>query len=164
MLQYLRTGAASKYVILVAAAVIVICAFKYYNKSHSHIHLLTNAAFGERKTNLGKCTKADKTSPVVDESVVQANFEVFGKVQGVFFRKHAKEKADSLGVRGWIKNSANGAGDTVVGQIEGARRAVDEMKIWLREVGSPASKISRAKFSNEFIKAEPTFDVFQIKQ
>lgn len=36
------------------------------------------------------------------------NFEVFGKVQGVFFRKYTKEKADSLGIRGWVYNDDSG--------------------------------------------------------
>lgn len=35
-------------------------------------------------------------------------FEVSGKVQGVFFRAHTQEVAESLGVTGWVKNLANG--------------------------------------------------------
>jgi len=35
-------------------------------------------------------------------------FEVFGKVQGVFFRKYTKEKADSLGIRGYVFNHDSG--------------------------------------------------------
>ena len=31
-----------------------------------------------------------------------------GKVQGVFFRVAAKEKADALGVTGWVKNTPEG--------------------------------------------------------
>lgn len=31
-----------------------------------------------------------------------------GKVQGVFFRTGAKEMADKLNVKGWVKNTAEG--------------------------------------------------------
>lgn len=31
-----------------------------------------------------------------------------GKVQGVFFRASAKEMADKLNVKGWVKNTAEG--------------------------------------------------------
>jgi acylphosphatase len=35
-------------------------------------------------------------------------FEVQGKVQGVFFRVHTKQKADELRVLGWVENHADG--------------------------------------------------------
>jgi len=34
---------------------------------------------------------------------------VSGKVQGVFFRVATKEKADELGVKGFVRNEANGS-------------------------------------------------------
>jgi len=42
-------------------------------------------------------------------------FEVSGRVQGVFFRKSTKEKADELGIWGWVRNTARG---TVEGEFE----------------------------------------------
>ncbi len=33
---------------------------------------------------------------------------VFGKVQGVFYRSSAKEKADEWGIRGFVRNEKNG--------------------------------------------------------
>ena len=38
-------------------------------------------------------------------ALVAVEFEVFGRVQGVFFRKFTNEKALSLGLRGWVKNT-----------------------------------------------------------
>jgi acylphosphatase len=49
--------------------------------------------------------------------VTQCRFEVFGKVQGVFFRAFTEKQAKSLGLVGWCANTSNG---TVVGVIEGA--------------------------------------------
>jgi acylphosphatase len=33
---------------------------------------------------------------------------VTGKVQGVFYRATAKKMAESMGIAGWVKNTANG--------------------------------------------------------
>lgn len=37
---------------------------------------------------------------------VRLSFEVFGKVQGVFFRKHTKATAESLGALRWMAATA----------------------------------------------------------
>ncbi|KAF5894600.1 acylphosphatase-2-like isoform X1, partial [Clarias magur] len=44
------------------------------------------------------------------------DFEVFGIVQGVFFRMHTEKEAKKLGVSGWVKNTREG---TVIGQVQG---------------------------------------------
>ena len=43
-------------------------------------------------------------------------YEVFGKVQGVFFRKYTKKEADKLKLTGWVMNTDKG---TVVGVADG---------------------------------------------
>lgn len=56
-----------------------------------------------------------------------ADFEVYGRVQGVFFRACTVEKANTLGVVGWVMNTHYG---TVKGVIQSARRdALDVMKV-----------------------------------
>ena len=78
--------------------------------------------------------------------LIHLDFEVFGKVQGVFFRKYTQKKGNELGLRGWIMNTTN---HTVKGQIEGDSRNVETMKNWLRTNGSPKSRIDKAVFSCE---------------
>lgn len=87
------------------------------------------------------------------------DFEVFGQVQRVFFRKCTQEQGKSLGLRGWCQNTPNG---TVVGAIQGPPEKVTEMKIWLQSVGSPASHIDKAEFKNERDIDEYTFTEFDI--
>ena len=88
------------------------------------------------------------------------DFEVFGKVQGVFFRKHTKRFADANGLRGWCKNTPSG---TVVGQAEGNASAIVDFKRWLLRTGSPKSRIQRAEFRAERDNAaEAQFDSFKI--
>merc|ERR1719310_2734627 len=71
-------------------------------------------------------------------SLLAVEFEVFGKVQGVFFRKYTNEKALSLGLMGWVKNTRDG---TVRGEMEGETSFVSAMKTWLEKTGSPMSRI-----------------------
>lgn len=71
-------------------------------------------------------------------------FEVFGRVQGVFFRKYTKQQADLLGITGWCRNTRD---DTVKGEIEGPEDKINQMKEWLEKTGSPSSHITRAVFS-----------------
>ncbi|XP_035904265.1 acylphosphatase-2 [Anopheles stephensi] len=72
------------------------------------------------------------------------DFEVFGTVQGVFFRKYTQKQASSLGIRGWCMNTRD---DTVKGQLEGEEKPMNEMKHWLQTKGSPSSRIDKAVFS-----------------
>ncbi|XP_017780530.1 PREDICTED: acylphosphatase-2-like [Nicrophorus vespilloides] len=78
--------------------------------------------------------------------LVTVNFEIFGKVQGVYFRKCTAKQARTLGLKGYCMNTDRG---TVQGTIQGADNRVAEMKNWLKEVGSPASRIDKAVFSSE---------------
>jgi len=95
---------------------------------------------------MAAAARASSTS----KGAVAVAFEVFGKVQGVFFRKHTHAKAEALGLSGWVKNTERG---TVQGEAQGPSPAVDEFRKWLSETGSPRSRIDRAEFKE--IAAKP---------
>ncbi|XP_063146188.1 acylphosphatase-1 isoform X1 [Candoia aspera] len=78
--------------------------------------------------------------------LVSVDYEVFGKVQGVFFRKHTQAQGKKLGVVGWVQNTNYG---TVQGQIQGPLVKVRHLQEWLQKTGSPKSRIDRAEFRNE---------------
>ncbi|CAG0883740.1 unnamed protein product [Cyprideis torosa] len=88
----------------------------------------------------------------------RSTFEVYGRVQGVYFRKHTVEKAESLGLRGYVLNTKRG---TVYGEMEGENKAVDQMKRWLRNEGSPKSHIEKAEFKDEKSIDKFSFDGFE---
>ena len=50
------------------------------------------------------------------------------QVQGVFFRQHTKEKANALGVVGWVQNTPR---DTVTGEVQGEAEAAEQMKVFI---------------------------------
>ncbi|XP_012156748.1 acylphosphatase-2 [Ceratitis capitata] len=101
-----------------------------------------------------------KETEMSTKQIFSLDFEVFGKVQGVFFRKHTEKQAKLLGLRGWCMNTSQG---TVRGQMEGALDKVNEMKFWLQSKGSPKSRIDKAVFSEMKEIPDYSFNAFTIK-
>ncbi|MEI6058770.1 MAG: acylphosphatase, partial [archaeon] len=76
---------------------------------------------------------------------------VSGTVQGVFFRQFCKEKADGLGLRGFVRNLTNGDVEII---IEGEEKAIKEM-VEICRVGPRHSlirdvQIEERKYSDDF--------------
>ena len=69
---------------------------------------------------------------------------VCGKVQGVNYRNSAKQEADRLGVKGFIKNESNG---DVYLELEGDEAALGAMIRWCR-IGPPKSRVSEIYFND----------------
>ncbi|XP_054826604.1 acylphosphatase-1 isoform X2 [Eublepharis macularius] len=80
------------------------------------------------------------------DGLISVDYEVFGKVQGVFFRKHTQAQGKKLGVVGWVQNTDYG---TVQGQIQGPVFKVRQLQEWLQKKGSPKSHIEKVDFRNE---------------
>jgi acylphosphatase len=59
--------------------------------------------------------------------MIAREITVRGKVQGVFYRASAKEKADEWGLWGWVKNEPD---DSVVIWVEGLEPEVLQMIDW----------------------------------
>ena len=81
----------------------------------------------------------------------QVHVIVSGRVQGVWYRASTKQKAEELGLVGWVKNTPEGDVEAV---FEGDPSLVEKMVAWCR-VGPPLAhvinvKINRKKSSGEF--------------
>lgn len=61
---------------------------------------------------------------------VRAHVYISGRVQGVFFRSSAEEKALELGIKGWVRNLRDGRVEAV---LEGEKEKVEEMLRWCHE-------------------------------
>jgi len=83
---------------------------------------------------------------------------VSGRVQGVFFRAHTKEKALELDIKGWVRNLPDGR---VEGVFEGEEERLNELIRWLKEGGPPLASIENLEILNEDYKGE--FSDFEIK-
>jgi len=78
-------------------------------------------------------------------SVWGFSFEVFGHVQGVYFRMHTEQKALALGLVGWVMNTKAG---TVKGVAQGNKDKLEIFRMWLSTEGSPMSKIERCEIKD----------------
>ncbi|XP_046977591.1 acylphosphatase-2-like [Vanessa cardui] len=105
--------------------------------------------------------KAHCSTATATMALRNIDFEVFGRVQGVFFRKYTKQQADKLQLKGWCRNTSRG---TVEGQMQGPSDKLEEMRNWLKNTGSPSSQIDKAEFKNDKDITEYTFSNFDIRR
>ncbi|MCH7605312.1 acylphosphatase [Patescibacteria group bacterium] len=89
---------------------------------------------------------------------VRAHILVSGRVQGVFFRRHAQDKAKELGLTGWAHNTIDGKVEIVA---EGKKEKIGEFLKWCRQ-GSSLAKVDDVEVEYEYPKGE--FDDFTIRE
>ena len=81
---------------------------------------------------------------------------IYGQVQGVFFRRSAKEAADGLGVKGWVKNRRDG---TVEIEAVGDKKSLEKFVNWCKK-GPPLSRVEKVEV--DWFKEGRDFDEFEI--
>ena len=83
-----------------------------------------------------------------------------GKVQGVFFRMNTNQKANELGIKGWVRNVSDG---TVEAIFEGEENNIKMLLDWCK------TKIQMARVDNlqienlEYLGEFDSFDVVRTK-
>jgi acylphosphatase len=81
-----------------------------------------------------------------------------GKVQGVFYRASAREKALSLGLTGWVKNTREGDVEIMA---SGKAENLEKFTQWCRQ-GPPQSKVTNV-ISGQ-VNVEEKFQGFSIQR
>jgi acylphosphatase len=81
----------------------------------------------------------------MSDDVVRRKVTAHGRVQGVFFRDSARDRAKTHGVAGWIRNTPDGAVEAV---LEGPPEAVDRVTRFL-ETGPPDAKVDRTEVDEQ---------------
>ena len=79
------------------------------------------------------------------DDTVRRRVRVEGRVQGVFFRDSARERAAAHGVSGWIANRRDGAVEAV---LEGSPEAVERMLRFL-ETGPRQARVDHVEVEEE---------------
>ncbi len=72
----------------------------------------------------------------------KAHIVVHGLVQGVSFRYYTDKQARTLGLRGWVRNRPDG---TVEIEAVGTDTMLDNLVVWCKKEGSPASRVDRVE-------------------
>jgi len=85
----------------------------------------------------------------------RAHVFISGRVQGVWFRAHTREKAEELGLSGWVRNLHDGRVEAV---FEGEDKEVDEMVKWCHR-GPPLSRVEKVDVEYEPPKGEKGFTI-----
>ncbi|MDH3263199.1 MAG: acylphosphatase [Paracoccaceae bacterium] len=88
---------------------------------------------------------------------VAKRVRVTGRVQGVWFRAWTRERAEALGLRGWVRNEADGS---VAALIAGPEAAVARMLGELGQ-GPPAAAVARVEAEDAEPPAGPGFAVLR---
>jgi acylphosphatase len=83
------------------------------------------------------------------------NITVKGRVQGVWFRKHTKMKADELDIQGFVKNLPNG--DVYI-EAEGTLLQLNAFIEWLHK-GSPHSRVYVVETETDELKGHKYFEI-----
>ncbi len=81
-----------------------------------------------------------------DDRTIARHLMVAGRVQGVFFRDSTRQQAQRRGVRGWVRNTADGSVET---WLEGAPEDVDAVQRWIREGGPSAASVDQVDATEE---------------
>jgi len=82
-------------------------------------------------------------------------FSIGGKVQGVFFRRRAKEKADELGLTGFVENREDGS---VFIFAEGMEDALQELEQWCHH-GPPGANVESVIVKNAEELGKQSFEI-----
>ncbi len=87
----------------------------------------------------------------------RAHAYISGQVQGVFFRDSAREKAQQLGLNGWVKNLPDGRVEAL---FEGPSERVREMVRWC-EQGPSQAEVEDVE--TEFEASEGDLTSFEVR-
>lgn len=87
--------------------------------------------------------------------MIAVDVRITGHVQGVFFRARTRERAEQLGVCGWVRNEADGS---VTGHFEGDEDAVAGLVDWCHE-GPSRAHVSTVRVTPSEVRGLDGFDV-----
>jgi acylphosphatase len=76
-----------------------------------------------------------------DPDIENCLFRIEGRVQGVGYREACVERAQALGLAGYVRNRRDGSVEVM---LQGRADAVARMEAWLNE-GPPPARVDRVK-------------------
>jgi acylphosphatase len=82
---------------------------------------------------------------------------IYGTVQGVFFRQSTKEKAEELGLSGFVRNEPDGS---VYLEAEGDPQRLGQLREWC-QVGPKRAQVTRVEAETGPAKG---YDRFEVKR
>lgn len=90
-------------------------------------------------------------------TVKHIRLRIKGRVQGVYFRVSAKEKATALGIKGMVRNEQDGS---VYAEAEGREEKLKEFEQWCM-LGPPGSRVDKVEKEEGPVRG---FEAFSIER
>lgn len=83
------------------------------------------------------------------------NIQIIGKVQGVYYRASAKQKADELGIKGFVRNQPNGS---VYIEAEASPEVLEQFVQWCHQ-GSERAVVQQVETTSAPLQNFVEFEV-----
>ncbi len=80
---------------------------------------------------------------------------ITGRVQGVFFRAYTKQKADELGIKGFVRNESDGS---VYIEAEAPENIMDQFISWCYN-GPERAAVTKVEVNEAPLKNFTTFEI-----
>ena len=91
------------------------------------------------------------TGPTSAPAVRRVHVFIRGRVQGVGFRNFTKERADELGVKGWVKNLLDGRVESVMqGKGDVVEKLLETVRRGPRSARVDGVEVKEEKIAGEF--------------
>lgn len=88
-------------------------------------------------------------------AVVHKNILIRGRVQGVFYRASSRQTALDMGIKGLVRNNADGS---VYAEAEGDEFAIQQFIAWCK-TGPPAAEVTAVEIADGEIRGFADFQV-----
>ncbi|HEV8344648.1 MAG TPA: acylphosphatase [Candidatus Binatia bacterium] len=86
----------------------------------------------------------------------RVRLRIQGRVQGVYFRASAQQEAIGLGIKGWVRNCADGSVEVLA---EGEKRKVEDLVSWCHH-GPPGAHVYHVEVEWQEFQSE--FENFRV--
>lgn len=88
-------------------------------------------------------------------AIIHQKIVIHGEVQGVYFRASAKDTAEKLDLKGYVKNEPGG---DVLAEVEGEAEAVSAFIHWCRQ-GPPSAQVTSVQNSEGELEHYSNFQI-----
>ena len=89
----------------------------------------------------------------------RVQLQIYGRVQGVFYRASTRKKAKQLGLKGWVRNRSDGSVEAVV---EGPEDGVDQLIEWAHQ-GPKRARVDQVEVTERDVDREE-FSEFRVRR
>ena len=108
-------------------------------------------------SRVSRLTRSNVSVPDQNSLMKRVHVTISGRVQGVCFRLETQREAQRLGVRGWVRNLADGR---VEGTFEGLPEQVDALVEWCHD-GPSLARVGAVEVRTEAVGGD--FESFLIR-